>query len=211
MINEKKRFRGFKSKRCPECYISQIACICGNTPVIETKAAFCLLFHEYEINKPTNTGRLILRGIPGSKYFIWKRTEPDIELLNIINNPLYQPYIVFPIEKEEPVYSKNQSFVDDNKKPFFIILDGTWNQARKIYRKSPYLAKLPAIFLNTKKNSEYTLRSGTEPGQLCTVEVAIELLKLSNENEASLKLYEYFKDFSKHYYAGKHQKPVYNL
>lgn len=31
------------------------------------------------------------------------------------------------------------------KPPLFIMLDGTWPEARKMFRKSPYLDNLPVI------------------------------------------------------------------
>lgn len=35
--------------------------------------------------------------------------------------------------------------------PVFIILDGTWRQARRMFRKSPYLDALPVLPLRTER------------------------------------------------------------
>jgi DTW domain-containing protein YfiP len=67
------------------------------------------------------------------------------------------------------------------KPPLFIMLDGTWTEARKMFRKSPYLDALPVISVDLSRISAYRLRSACR-GQYCTAEVAIALLDLRATN-----------------------------
>lgn len=81
-------------------------------------------------------------------------------------------------------------------------MDGTWKEALKILRKSDYLKNLPRISLNPTNKSEYTLRRGASEGQLCTIEAAIEVLKLNHEFENAILIKDVFDLFMKSYKAG---------
>lgn len=81
----------------------------------------------------------------------------------------------------------------------FIILDGTWRQARRIFRKSPYLDNLPVLPLKTDRLTRYALRKPASDQHLCTVEVGIELLKQAGESEAADAVENYFAAFNRRY------------
>jgi hypothetical protein len=91
-----------------------------------------------EVFKPSNTGWLIADVVRDNHAFIWSRTEPDPQMLALLNDPQWQPYLVFPGEYVEPERVTNTVAVDSSKRPLFILLDATWTEARKIFRKSPY-------------------------------------------------------------------------
>ena len=84
----------------------------------------------------SNTGRLIADILPDTQAFLWSRTEIDPALLAAINDPARQPYVVFPAsyaDAERPVFSQLPA---GGKPPLFIMLDGTWAEARKMFRKA---------------------------------------------------------------------------
>lgn len=93
------------------------------------------------------------------------------------------------------------------KPPLFIMLDGTWPEARKMFRKSPYLDHLPVISVDLSRLSAYRLREIHAEGQYCTAEVAIALLDLAGDTEAATSLGEHFTRFKTRYLAGKTQHP----
>lgn len=195
--------RGFRVARCERCHLPHVACICTLAPKIDTIANFWLIMYELEYLKPTNTGKLIAESLENTYAFTWKRTEKPDNLIQLIESGNYNPYIVFPddVDDYKPRVREYEEIPD--KKPAFIILDGTWSQARKMFRKSPYLDNLPLISLRTDKKSEYVLRNPSDDNHLCTVEVAIELLKIIGDNKAAQELHDYFKLFLKYYLAGK--------
>ena len=82
------------------------------------------------------------------------------------------------------------------------MLDGTWREASKMF-KSPSFAKLPVLGIQPEKASSYQLREAAHVHQLCTAEVAIEVLKLADDHHAAAALGEYFYQFKKSYIAGK--------
>src|SRR6185369_1519424 len=77
----------------------------------------------------------------------------------------------------------------------FIIIDGTWHEARKIHQRSPYLQKIRRICLNTGEKSVYNLRKNQKESGLCTAECVIEVLRLSGEIAEAARLQERFLEF----------------
>ena len=71
---------------------------------------------------------------------------------------------------------------------------------RKDYEK--FLKDLPIISLDIERSSKFSLRRGQEDGNLCTVETAIELLKMNKENNISEIIDKSFELFLESYKAG---------
>jgi len=145
-----------------------------------------LLTHSREIQKTSNTGQLISRVMPDVKTIIWQRTEPDQALLKLIAEG--ETALVF--QQENSISSNNIS-----QYKHFILIDSTWQEARKIYNRSPYLHDLPCIQFSTGKQSRYNLRRNQLKGGLCTVECAIELFNIAGLNEQAELLEKEFSRF----------------
>ena len=160
--------------------------------------------HSMEPLKPTNTGRLIADCITDTYAFVWSRTSVAPELLELLADPQWQPYVVFPAEyaqNGQPVVSRIEP--QGGKRPLLIILDATWTQARKMFRKSPWLDGLPVLSLQTEQLSRYRLRRSTREEHLCTVEVATACLGLAGEDATANLLNDYFDVFTDAYLASR--------
>jgi DTW domain-containing protein YfiP len=198
--------RGYKVKRCEQCLIPEKKCICAQRPAISSHSAFCLVMYKNEYYKPTNTGKLIADVIPDNYAFRWDRVAPDPALIELLKNPKYAPILVFPqqyCEAQRCIDSpKDLVAIQQGKTPLFVMLDGTWREASKMF-KSPSFATLPVLGIQPKKASSYQLREAAHIHQLCTAEVAIEVLKMADDIHAAQALGEYFHQFKKAYIAGK--------
>lgn len=193
--------------RCAGCLLAKRVCICSYKLSYQSRAGFLLLMHHNETFKPTNTGRLIEDCIAGTERHTWSRTEPSQALLSAINDPAADPYIVFP---EGVGYeSRMVPFVDKpGKRPLFIVLDGTWRQARRMFRHSRYLEHLPVIQPVSEQASGYRLRKAAVEGQLCTAEVAAEMLRMAGDQAGGDILAAYFSIFNEHYRAARLTRPL---
>lgn len=201
--------RGGRLKRCEHCLLGEAQCICGQRPqpAAEQQVAFLFLMYQGEVYKPSNTGRLIADVVADNHAFQWQRTEHDPALLALLNNPAYQPVVVFPHEYAKDalcIHAPQQlaPVSGGEKKPLFVMLDGTWREARKMFR-SPYLKDLPVLGIQPQQASAYQLREAFHEHQLCTAEVGIEVLKLAGEDATAAALAEYFALFRQRYLAGK--------
>ena len=198
--------RGGKMDRCEQCLIAKHYCICEDAEYASCDAAVCLLMYHNESFKPSNTGRLIAEIVPDNYAFRWDRTSPDPALLALLNNDKYQPFVIFPAEDVETDRVVTQVETLAGKQPLFIFLDGTWREAKKMIRKSPYLDNLPVLSITAQKLSDYRLRVAPHAHQLGTAEVAIMVLALANEVDASTKLEQHFIKFRDAYLLGKRNK-----
>ncbi|MCF5505769.1 DTW domain-containing protein, partial [Pseudomonas syringae] len=97
---------------------------------------------------------------------------------------------------------------ENGKRPLFILLDATWNEARKMFRKSPYLERFPVLSLAPEQISRYRLRRSKRDDHFCTAEVAALCLELADDCSASGVLDAYLDVFSAHYLGAKFQNPV---
>lgn len=195
--------RGSRVVRCDHCLLPQADCICFAKPEPCAKSAFLFLMYTGECFKPTNTGRLIADVAMDNHAFVWDRTEPDPALLALLADPQYQPVVIFPTQYAEPERCINQPAPAAGKKTLFILLDGTWREAKKMFSKSPYLNQFPVLGIQPTQASNYQLREAAHLHQLCTAEVMIEVLKVDGDEAAATQLADYFHTFRKHYMAGK--------
>ena len=168
----------------------------------------CLVMHDVEPLKPSNTGWLIADVIADTWAFHWSRTEVDPQLLALLADPQWQPYIVFPGEFVAPERVVSEVRRQEGKRPLFILLDATWSEARKMFRKSPYLEHLPVLSLSSEKLSRYKLRRSKRDDHFCTAEVAALCLELAGDEQVSQVLDAYLDVFSTHYLSAKFQKAI---
>jgi DTW domain-containing protein YfiP len=202
----------------------------------------CLLMADIEPLKPSNTGWLVADLVAATFAFGWARTTVEPDLLTLLKDPQWQPYLVFPGEFVAPErvvhavtpppnapnppnalntsnasnapYACNPSNASDPlrptqaPRPLFILLDGTWDEARKMFRKSPYLNHLPVLSLQPEQTSRYRLRRAQRSNHLCTAEVAAVCLHLANEPEAAQALNAYLDLYIQRYTMAKHQQAV---
>jgi DTW domain-containing protein YfiP len=205
---------GVKGPRCTGCRLPPSHCICGMRPSATTRAGVCLLMADIEPLKPSNTGWLVADVIADTFAFGWARTEVDPALAALLADPQWQPYVVFPGEYAAParvVHGVEPAPVDAAaaaKRPLFILLDGTWSEARKMFRKSPWLDQLPVLALQPEQVSRYALRRSRRDDHFCTSEVAALCLELAGEDLAAQALDAWLDVFTRHYLQAKHQLPV---
>jgi DTW domain-containing protein YfiP len=209
---------GPHGERCGGCRLILSHCMCAWRTVLPTRAGFCLLMAEHETLKPSNTGWLIADLVPDTLAFGWARTEVDPALLALLADPQWQPYVVFPGEFVAPervisqLLPAEQTAADEvsgtgtaSKRPLFILLDATWSEARKIFKKSPYLLPFPVLSLEPEQVSRYQLRRSRRDDHLCTSEVAALCLALAGETLAAQTLEAYLDVFTEHYLCAKQQ------
>ncbi len=205
---------GFKRERCEGCRLVPTHCMCALRPSVNTRAAVCLLMADIEPLKPTNTGWLIADLVADTFAFGWARTECDPALLALLSDPTWDPYVVFPGQYAAPervVHTVQPCAAGPGgtvKRPLFILLDGTWSEARKMFSRSPYLNHMPVLSLAPAGASQYRLRRSRCGDHFCTSEVAAQCLNLAGDAAAGKTLDAYLGVFTHHYLQAKNQLPV---
>lgn len=202
--------RGASVKRCQRCLLGRTACICPWRAEMHIEVDIILLMHRDEVFKPTNTGRLIADVFPANTHvFSWSRTQPPAALLTILADSARYPVVVFPpgdnyvglIHTVKPELPPQQRLT-------LILLDGTWKQARKMFKTSRWLSGLPVMVLNGTPEGRYAVRQAATEGQLATAEATAALLSQCEESIAAQLLADYFNVFNQHYIATRMNTPL---
>lgn len=190
-----------QTETCPRCGF-QHQCICDQIPKIESDIELVLLTHSNEFTRDTNTGKLLTQTLNHCSVYEWQRKSPPQALLDRIASPQVQAFVVYPSQGSITISEITQS-TGARISPLFIILDGTWQEARKMMNKSDWLKSLPAVHLNAKQASNYQLRRNQDEGHLCTCEVGSQLLAETGHQESAQQLEDYFDLYMKIFKADK--------
>jgi DTW domain-containing protein YfiP len=201
---------GPRGERCAGCRLLPSHCLCALRPLLTVRAGMCLIMADIEPLKPSNTGWLVADVVPDTFAFGWARTEVDPALIALLADPQWQVYLVFPGEFVDSgrMVTEVQHADARGKRPLFVLLDATWPEARKMFRKSPYLDTLPVLSLQSDQLSQYKLRRSQRDEHFCTSEVAALCLALAGEPQAAEVLEAYLDVFTDHYLKAKQQQPV---
>ncbi|EHA1100871.1 TPA: DTW domain-containing protein [Vibrio alginolyticus] len=179
------------SQSCPTCGF-QFNCMCSLMPKLNSKHNILLLMHPNELKRDTNTGQLLEQCQLNIERVIWDRKQPPAELLTLLADPSRYPVLLFPCEESitlEHVVLQSQQ---QTKTPLFIILDATWQEARKMINKSRWLEGIPTMGLSASADSQYQLRRNQQQGNLCTFEVAAHLLGQLGEQNNQQQMQRFF-------------------
>lgn len=186
---------------CNKCGVPSINCICSEAPRLGTDAKMWILSSKKELIRPTNTARILkLANENSTEIFEWERTKPPEELIKKLQSKEYNVYLLFPTDEESQ--HRGVEFKKSDKPSAFVIIDGTWQEAKKIFNRSPYLESIPMLSLKIEDKSNFQLRRGIADGGICTIEVAIEVLKLNGEGSEASTLKEYFNIFQQSFKCG---------
>jgi len=126
----------------------------------------------------------------------------------LLRDRRFMPYLLFPHGDPTSFARLRERPWQPDGVPAFVLLDGTWTQARKIFSRSPYLHGLPRLAIHPQRPSAYPLRRQRCAVHLSTVEVAIALLEQIAEPAASSILRAYFHVFVERCMAARHGHPL---
>ena len=151
-----------------------------------------LLTHERELDRPTNTGRLTLdAGCAADdivERIVWSRVAPSAKLLYALKAP--GTGLLYPVS-EVPGEEIALEECDH-----LILLDATWQEARKMFNRSPYLHHVKRVALDVTEASRYTLRRNQRQGGLCTAECVIEILRSKGHVKLAARIQGRFDHFN---------------
>ena len=150
-----------------------------------------LLTHERELHRATNTGSLALESANEIvERILWERVNPNKNLTRLIENN----EAVLLYSKAESSSAVSRLTIEEYEN--IIIIDGTWQEAKKIFNQSSYLKNAPQFTLKTANASLYNLRANQPKGGLCTVECIIEVLRLKGQHKVAAELSLKFEKFN---------------
>jgi DTW domain-containing protein len=153
------------SRRCPRCHYAPRWCICPAHREIACPLEIDVLMHHREQHRPSSTGRLIERLIPGSRHHLWRRerhlTTDEIRV------PGRELWVLHP---------QGELFPTDvpAERVQFVLLDGSWRETTAMAQELRGWGR--TVNLPMSGASRYWLRAQGEAGRCATVEALLFVL-----------------------------------
>ena len=154
-----------KRSLCHNCMRPQKVCLCESILVSDNKTAITILRHKSETDHPFNTGLLSKLSFQNVLLLDGETFTESHELRDRINR--YKTVLLFPYNfenyGEKPIEIKTAEHI--------IVLDGSWNKAKKIYFKNAFLSLLNRYEIINKETCYKEIRATKKvPNSLSTIE-----------------------------------------
>jgi DTW domain-containing protein len=164
------------SGHCPRCLLAFEICVCSVLPRVEARTEIVLVRHITERLLTSNTGRFAALALPKSKILAYGGGETfDASPLCAAGSALL--YCSGP--------ARPLPFVPAR----LIVLDGSFRQARRMYKRVPELRQLPEFSLPAPRVTPTRLRKPTLPEGMSTLEAIAAALSALEGPELAAPLW----------------------
>jgi DTW domain-containing protein YfiP len=174
--------------RCGRCQLPPRWCICAGLQSVECPLAVDVLMHHMESYRPSSTGHLIKRVMPGSRQHIYRQERMPAR--NEVARPDRELWVLHPLG-EPMLVPANPTRLQ------VLLIDGSWKQALEMNRRVGSWGR--CVSLPMPGASRYWLRAQQGAGQFSTIEALLFLLKALGLTAAHGQLEA---QFELHVYAG---------
>lgn len=157
--------------------LQQRVCLCAQLPTVVTRTRVVIVRHHLEQHRSSNSGRLAHLALPNSEIVEHGGGFRGHAKLP----PLEGAYLLFPegeVAQAAPIPPPKQ----------LLVLDATWSQARRMYRKLDVLRGLPILRLPDAPMPSARLRESPGPGRVSTIEAIARALRLLEGDEVAAPL-----------------------
>lgn len=156
---------------CYRCLKPAVSCVCDTLPRVNNQTSVLILQHPRERFHALNTVRLARLAL----------ANIDVVIDPIFHDPRPNPKqlvkdragVLFP--KSDATHIETLTEADIPRQ--LIVLDGTWHQAKMLYRANDWLMDLPHYQLIPTTPSNYRLRREPKENYTSTLEALLQALR----------------------------------
>ena len=180
--------RAHATPRCRVCGLHLPLCVCAQLPRLQLPERFLLVQHAVELDRPTNTGRMVEYMLPNSRlvlHGVRGQTTDETPLCD----PELRYFLLYP-RPGAPVLSPEMLAGVPRERTAVVLLDGSWRQAARMSHRLASLRGLPCVQLPPGAASAWDIRRPLHPGQLCTLEAAIRIVGILGHAAAAERMME---------------------
>jgi len=135
---------------------------------------------EYKKEK-VGTGRFSHLILKNSEIIVDVGFDENKRLKEILFDEEYETYLLYPGDEAFNLSTAMEWKTLKQRKPQFIILDGTWPCAKKMMKLSTCLHHLPRVSFSSSITSDFIIKHQPLAGCLSTVESIYQLIKELNK------------------------------
>jgi DTW domain-containing protein YfiP len=167
-------------ERCERCLFQRRVCLCAQIPAIATRTQIVIVRHHSERWRSSNSGRLAHRALTNS--------------IVVEHGGVAGPAVLPPLDPAEAclLFPQGEPHTPAPLPRQLVVLDGTWSQARRMYRKLDALRGLPVLRLPDDPMPAARLREAPAPGRVSTIEAIARALRLLEGDEPASALERLF-------------------
>lgn len=171
---------------CDLCCRPARVCWCSfvpRPPLEISRAEVIILQHPNEAKRGIRTARMAELGISGGrcKVYSGRKFPGNLDRLREIFSD-EDTFLLYPGKDSSPLEDIVVERTEEGHRLRFVVLDGTWDEARKLLSRNPSLQRLKKASLSASRSrSRYVVR--TQPADAClsTVESVAEALAAVEE------------------------------
>jgi DTW domain-containing protein len=153
---------------CLRCRRPKKVCWCDALRPAESRTRVVFVQHPLEARVPVSTCRMAHLSLPNSELHVALGAEgtPRLEALCKEDDT----WVLFPSTKSTPLESLPRPPKN------LLVVDGTWDNARKVVNNSPLLSALPRIGFLPDRPGNYRIRKEPKEHCLSTIEAVAHVL-----------------------------------
>lgn len=160
-------------RACPKCGVHRRICVCDQCLPVTGAPKLWVLQHPDEQGQSKGTLRIAQACLPNLEVLVgesgedfaplWAQIDPDN------TGVLFPGPSSLALEGSQVALPKT-----------WILIDGTWRKAKRIFLANPGLASLPGFHFQAPPKSRYRIRKAGGTGHLSTVEAIHQLLAVTH-------------------------------
>ena len=159
-----------ESTRCLSCFRPKSLCYCAAIPSVANRTDVLILQHRRERFHPFNTARIVSQSLDRCRLMVAHNRDlaEQFDAMQLSPNVglLYPGEDADLLTELTPTQQPNQ----------LVILDGTWHQAKTLFRDIPRLQKLRRYRLAPETPGRYRIRREPDEHSLSTLEATVAAL-----------------------------------
>lgn len=165
-------------ERCERCLFQRRLCLCARIPAVATRTRIVIVRHHSERHRSSNSGRLAHLALPNSA---------------IVEHGGHDgPAVLPPLDGAWLLYPQGEPVAPAPPPRQLVVLDATWSQARRMYRRLDALRGLPVLSLPDEPMPVARLRESPGEGRVSTIEAIARALRLLEGDGPARALEELF-------------------
>ncbi len=156
---------------CRRCRRPLSTCYCAHVTPIDTRTRIVVFQHPREQRKAIGTARIAALCLPSAEILVGVDFEGHERARALLADADAPAVLLYPAPDARDLAE------DPPKGPVtLVVIDGTWNQAKSLLRRNPWLQALPKVAFKPAKPSEYRIRREPSDDHVSTIEAMAHAL-----------------------------------
>ncbi len=169
---------------CLTCRKAKLMCYCQDLQPFTSNPQFIILLHPKESRKAINTGRMAFLQLNNALLLTGSSFDEHEPFQQLLRDPEKRCFLLFPGPEALDISDCQQNPPPPGQKDVFIILDATWAMAKKMYRLSHCLQKLPQLMFRPPQPSQFVIRQQPHVDCFSTIETIHHIIEVMGTHPA---------------------------